>query len=81
MVSMTPVAATIHAIRSAHGWTQAELAERIGASQVNVSRWESGTRKPPASAVARLCEVAPDGGAALLAALRDTDNTRKDGGR
>lgn len=65
---MTPAAA-IRAIRSAHGWTQAALAERIGASQVNVSRWETGERIPSGRAVARLCAIADDDGAELLAAL------------
>lgn len=69
---MTPAAA-IRAIRSAHGWTQAQLAERIGASQVNVSRWEAGTRVPSGAAVARLCALADDDGAALLAALAGAD--------
>lgn len=68
---MTPADA-IRSIRSAHGLTQAALAERIGASQVNVSRWEAGTRVPSGAAVARLCALADDGGAALLAALAAT---------
>lgn len=70
---MTPAAA-IRAIRSAAGLTQAQLAERIGASQVNVSRWEAGERVPSGVAVARLCALAGDGGAALLAALAKRDS-------
>lgn len=68
---MTPASA-IRAIRSAHGLTQAALAERIGASQVNVSRWEAGTRVPSGVAVARLCAMADDDGVALLAALAES---------
>ncbi len=32
--------------REIHGWTQSELAERIGTTQVNVSRWEKGVTNP-----------------------------------
>lgn len=32
--------------REKHGWTQSELAERVGTTQVNVSRWEKGTTLP-----------------------------------
>lgn len=42
--SMT--ASDIGKFREAMGWTQAELAERLGVSQVSVSRWETGERVP-----------------------------------
>lgn len=32
--------------REQHGWTQNELAERVGSTQVNVSRWENGDTVP-----------------------------------
>lgn len=32
--------------RERHGWTQSEVAERIGTTQVNISRWEKGTTVP-----------------------------------
>jgi tetratricopeptide (TPR) repeat protein/transcriptional regulator with XRE-family HTH domain len=32
--------------RELRGWTQSELAERIGTTQVNVSRWEKGVTVP-----------------------------------
>jgi len=32
--------------REQRGWTQSELAERVGSTQVNVSRWEQGTTVP-----------------------------------
>lgn len=32
--------------REERGWTQTELAERIGTTQVNVSRWETGQTMP-----------------------------------
>ncbi|MGB8344931.1 MAG: FxSxx-COOH system tetratricopeptide repeat protein [Ktedonobacteraceae bacterium] len=32
--------------REQRGWTQSELAERVGSTQVNVSRWEKGVTVP-----------------------------------
>lgn len=32
--------------RNAHGWSQQEVAERIGSTYVNVSRWERGITRP-----------------------------------
>src|SRR5436309_8776291 len=32
--------------REQRGWTQSELAERIGTTQINVSRWENGVTTP-----------------------------------
>ena len=32
--------------REQRGWTQSELAERIGTTQVNISRWEKGVTAP-----------------------------------
>src|SRR5216684_1942503 len=32
--------------REQRGWTQSELAERIGTTQINISRWENGITVP-----------------------------------
>ena len=32
--------------RERHAWTQSEVAERIGTTQINVSRWENGITVP-----------------------------------
>ena len=32
--------------RDLRGWTQSEVAERVGTTQVNVSRWEKGVTVP-----------------------------------
>src|SRR5437763_5998976 len=32
--------------RERHGWTQSEIAGRIGTTQVNISRWEKGITAP-----------------------------------
>ncbi len=44
--------------RKKRGWTQAELAEKVGAASfVTVSRWERGTALPNPYYCQRLCEV------------------------
>lgn len=44
--------------RLERGWTQKDVADRIGAPlNLNVNRWERGTAKPSAYYVQRLCEV------------------------
>lgn len=36
----------ISSLRKQRGWTQADLAERVGVEQPSVQRWEKGTREP-----------------------------------
>lgn len=43
--------------RERHGWSQSELAERLGTNQVNVSRWEKGSTMPGPYFRQRLGEV------------------------
>ncbi|HYX50216.1 MAG TPA: helix-turn-helix domain-containing protein, partial [Ktedonobacteraceae bacterium] len=44
--------------RLERGWTQKDVADRIGAPlNLNVNRWERGTSKPSAYYVQKLCEV------------------------
>ena len=53
----------IAAARSAKGWTQAELAERLGKSRGTVVQYEQGNIEPPLKQVQRLAdllEVAPE---------------------
>lgn len=40
------LADAVLALRLAHGWSQAELAERVGTKQANISRLESGLANP-----------------------------------
>lgn len=40
------LADAVLALRLAHGWSQAELAERAGTKQANISRLESGLANP-----------------------------------
>src|SRR5947199_10313163 len=44
--------------RLEHGWTQKDVADRIGAPlNLNVNRWERGTSKPSAYYVQKLCKI------------------------
>src|SRR5712691_3873542 len=43
--------------RHQQGWTQAELAERVGTTFETVSRWERGIKIPSAYYRRKLCEV------------------------
>src|SRR5258708_20838049 len=43
--------------RHQQGWTQAELAEKVGATFETVSRWERGIKAPSAYYRRKLCEV------------------------
>lgn len=47
----------IKALRKGKGWTQAELAAKLGTDHVTVSRWERGVSVPRPAATRRLKEV------------------------
>lgn len=47
----------IRALRKQHGWSQAELADRIGTDGGRISRYESGRITPSADALVRLAET------------------------
>lgn len=47
--------ANIKEARKAAGFTQKELADRIGVYQKDISRWESGERTPNTDALRNLC--------------------------
>lgn len=44
-------------MRRARGWSQEELAERIGVTRQAVSRWESGAAKPDTDKVIAFCDL------------------------
>lgn len=44
-------------MRKARGWSQEELAERIGVTRQAVSRWESGAAKPDADKLIAVCDL------------------------
>lgn len=43
--------------RQLHGWTQRDVAERLGTYAVNISRWERGEATPNLDSQQRLCEL------------------------
>lgn len=43
--------------RRAKGWSQMELAERLGIAQQTIQRYEAGSRDVKASTIVRLCET------------------------
>lgn len=47
----------VKALRTARGWTQAQLAERVGVTQGAVGHWELGHREPLASSAWRLSKA------------------------
>jgi transcriptional regulator with XRE-family HTH domain len=55
--SIVGLAERVRQLRKQHGWSQAELAERIGADPAQISRYEGGRITPSAEAVVKLAEV------------------------
>lgn len=47
----------VHELRKERGWSQAELANKIGADAGQISRYENGRITPSADAIVRLAEV------------------------
>ena len=47
----------VKALRAERGWSQTDLAARIGAAPAQVSRYESGRTAPSADTVTRLAET------------------------
>ena len=48
---------TIKELRQSRGLTQDDLAENIGCSRENISRYESGTRRPRPEVAEKIGEV------------------------
>jgi transcriptional regulator with XRE-family HTH domain len=72
-------ARAIRTLRRRYGWTQADLAARIGTDAVTVSRWERGVSRPRRSAQIRLQELAtplPADVSSLVRLIGDADAER-----
>lgn len=62
----------IRAFRRQLGWTQWDLAERLGVDQGTVSRWERGVETPRPATAARLRDMVLRGDAAQALRLCET---------
>jgi tetratricopeptide (TPR) repeat protein/DNA-binding XRE family transcriptional regulator len=49
--------ARLRGARSEQGWSQQELADKLGTTKVNISRWENGITSPSTYFRGRLCET------------------------
>lgn len=58
-----PTPGYIRALRDALGWTQVELAERVGVDSMTVSRWERGAVRPSPAATKALARIRREAGA------------------
>jgi transcriptional regulator with XRE-family HTH domain len=57
MASAAWFAGRLRELREAAGWTQDQLAERVGVKREAVARWEAGKREPGWSNVLALAEA------------------------
>jgi transcriptional regulator with XRE-family HTH domain len=52
-----PLGERVKQLRQEHGWSQADLAAKIGTDPGQISRYENGRMTPSAEAVVRLAEI------------------------
>jgi transcriptional regulator with XRE-family HTH domain len=57
MASAAWFAGRLRELREAAGWTQEQLAERVGVKREAIARWEAGKREPGWSNVLTLAEA------------------------
>lgn len=54
---MVDMGKRLYALRTERGWTQKQLADRIGATPSIISAYETGTRKPSYEALVKLASL------------------------
>lgn len=47
----------IEQLRKERGWSQSELARRLGVKPPQTNRWESGARRPELNNLVRMCDL------------------------
>ena len=57
MLSEYSFAQRLKDLRNTYGFSQAELAERIGSNSSTVSNWEQGTKRPNIDTIRTLCQL------------------------
>jgi transcriptional regulator with XRE-family HTH domain len=57
LATLPTLAKQIHHLRRLRGWSQPELATRVGISAAMIGRYERGEMMPPADAMAKLAAV------------------------
>jgi len=55
--SVMALAERVKQLRKEHGWSQAELAEHVGADPAQISRYEAGRITPSVEAVVKLAQT------------------------
>lgn len=55
--SPLPLGGRLKQLRAEHGWSQADLATKIGTDAGQISRYENGRMSPSAEALVRLAEI------------------------
>ena len=53
----SPLNTSLRELRKQRGWTQAELAEALGVTDLTVRRWELGQTTPSVYHVKKLCDL------------------------
>lgn len=73
-----PCGRFISSLRHEKGWTQADLAKRIGVTDKAVSRWETGKGYPDVTIISHLAEVLDVSVSELLSGERIAQESRQD---
>ena len=58
MTASNNTAAELKKIRQLHGWSQEDLARKLGVSFATVNRWENGKTKPSRLAYEKINQIA-----------------------
>lgn len=57
MTAQNKTAQQIQYLRASRGWTQGQLADRLGVSKQSVSNWETGTKSPRMGILQKMADL------------------------